>query len=180
MKLLSRKVFTAILASISQVGLVAAELPFQFSGYALGENGARFALKKSQDGKSYWLEVGQQFEGYTVLSFDKVSEVLTVRREGKDFRVRLPQPKVSADKVKISAEKEERILRNLRILAAAADQYYLEKKEVVASYETLVALKEYVKEDIVSVDGENYRAINFSSEKMEVLTTGGHTVSYLR
>ncbi len=72
------------------------------------------------------------------------------------------------------------ILKNLRILAAAADQYFVDRKVVVTSYDELIGLRKYVKEDVTPVDGESYRAINFSSEKMEVTTTSGHTVSYLR
>ncbi|WP_414665122.1 hypothetical protein [Horticoccus sp. 23ND18S-11] len=180
MKRIKRIFLTTIGSVIVAAGLYASEPSLLFSGYLVDGNGARYSLKNSDSGKSSWVEIGQQFEGYTLRSFDKIAEVLIVSKESAEFRLRLAHAHVKKSVVELTPEKEEMILKNLRILAAAADQYFVDRKVVVTSYDELIGLRKYVKEDVTPVDGESYRAINFSSEKMEVTTTSGHTVSYLR
>lgn len=62
-------------------------------------------------------------------------------------------------KVRVSSQ-EKAVTNNLRQLAAAADQYYLETGKNTASYDDLVGPSRYIKV-INPVAGENYRALRF-------------------
>lgn len=59
-----------------------------------------------------------------------------------------------------SSSQEKAVLNNLRQLAAAADQYYLEKGVTTATYEDLVGPTKYVRR-LNPVDDEDYRTLVF-------------------
>ena len=180
MKRLTCLVIIAVGIVSSGYSAPGAEPQFQFSGYMIEGGRARFALKDRKAGESSWLELGQQFQGYLLRSFSKETDTLFLRKNGAEFELRLSTARVDSQVPMLSAENEEKIFQNLRILAAAADQYFVERKVVVSSYEDLVGPEKYVKGELVPIAGEIYRSINFASEKMEVVTATGHKVSYLR
>jgi type IV pilus assembly protein PilA len=62
-------------------------------------------------------------------------------------------------KVRVASE-EKAVLNNLRMLAAAADQYYLENNTMTATYDQLVGPSKYIPV-VTPVAGENYRALRF-------------------
>ena len=77
-----------------------------------------------------------------------------------------------------TASQEKAILNNLRQLAAAADQYYLENGVSSATYDDLVGARKYIKV-INPVAGENYRALRFQQgTTLRVRTADGRTVEY--
>ena len=77
-----------------------------------------------------------------------------------------------------SSSQEKAILNNLRQLAAAADQYYLENGVSSATYDDLVGARKYIKV-INPVAGENYRALRFQQgSTLRVRTAAGRTVEY--
>lgn len=60
---------------------------------------------------------------------------------------------------------------NLRQLSAAADQYYLETGKDTATYDDLVGPEKYIREELESVAGENYREIEFQAGQPVFVTT---------
>ncbi len=82
-------------------------------------------------------------------------------------------------KVRASSQ-EKAVLNNLRQLAAAADQYYLEKGVTAATYEDLVGPEEdkYIKE-MRSVVGEDYSQLTFEQgEPLVIELPDGRMVTY--
>ena len=70
------------------------------------------------------------------------------------------------------------ITNNLRMLSAAADQYYLEKGVATASYDDLVGPDRYVKA-LVPVAGEDYHQIVFAKgRRLSVRLPDGRVFSY--
>jgi type IV pilus assembly protein PilA len=76
------------------------------------------------------------------------------------------------------ASQEKAVLNNLRMLAAAADQHYLETGTKSATYDQLVGPTRYVK-NVQPVAGENYRALRFvQGEPLRVRLPNGKTIEY--
>ena len=156
----------------------AADIGLEFSGVLGGVKDTRVALTNKATGATRWTSVGSSVEGYTISEYDSKADVLVLTKDGQQFRLALKQRKVASGSAKISPEVERAILNNLRQLAAAADQYYLENGKTSTTYDELVGPAKYVK-TINSVDGENYRALQFSQRHPLIVTTsGGHSVSY--
>lgn len=150
----------------------------EFSGVLGGGKDLRVALTNKASGTTQWVAVGSRFLGYTVSSYDANADVLVLTKGGRTFRLPLKQGKTMKAEGKPSPEVERAILNNLRQLAAAADQYYLENGKATTSYDELVGETKYVK-SLTPIKGENYRAIQFAQgKKITVTTTGGHSVSY--
>lgn len=80
---------------------------------------------------------------------------------------------------KVRANSQDKaILNNLRQLAAAADQYYLENGVSTATYDQLVGPTKYVK-IIQPVAGENYRALRFQQgQPLQVRLRDGRVIRY--
>lgn len=77
-----------------------------------------------------------------------------------------------------TASQEKTVLNNLRQLAAAADQYYLEKGVDTATYEDLVGPDKYVRV-ILPVDGEDYKSLVFKQgQSLEVHLLSGKVIKY--
>jgi type IV pilus assembly protein PilA len=77
-----------------------------------------------------------------------------------------------------TASQEKAILNNLRQLAAAADQYYLEHGVDTASFDKLVGPDAYVRH-ITPVAGENYETLTFKQGvQLVVRTVDGRVVRY--
>jgi type II secretory pathway pseudopilin PulG len=73
---------------------------------------------------------------------------------------------------------EKAITNNLRMLSAAADQYYLEKGVNTATYDDLVGPDKYVKA-VVPVAGEDYHQIAFAQgRRLTVRLPDGRAFSY--
>ena len=98
---------------------------------------------------------------------------------GKEFSLPLVRAKVKLGTGEPPVELKRRVLNNLRQLAAAADQYYLENGVSRASYDDLVGATKYVRE-LKPVDGEEYRAIQFQQGKaLQTTTSQGYVISYM-
>jgi type IV pilus assembly protein PilA len=80
-------------------------------------------------------------------------------------------------KVRVASQ-DKAVLNNLRQLAAAADQFYLENGVTAATYNDLVGPTRYVKV-LVAVAGEDYRALRFrQGQTLRVTLSDGRTVEY--
>lgn len=76
------------------------------------------------------------------------------------------------------ASQEKAVLNNLRMLAAAADQHYLETGTAAANYNDLVGPTRYVKA-LQSVAGEDYRRLRFAQgEPLRVVLPDGRVIQY--
>jgi hypothetical protein len=172
--------FFAILGMVLQGTAFSAETEtgLEFSGVLGGGKDVRVALTNKASGTTQWVAVGGSFSGYAVSSYDANADLVVLTKGGQTFRLALKQGKTAKAEAKPSPEIERAILNNLRQLAAAADQYYLENGKATTNYDELVGLTKYVK-SITPLNGENYRAIQFAQgKKMTVTTAGGHSVSY--
>lgn len=78
------------------VALAAANLraEVQFSGYFLTSSESLFELNEKDGDSSGWLPLGGSFHSYTVRSFDRASEEITLEREGQVIRLHLRDSKV--------------------------------------------------------------------------------------
>jgi len=74
----------------------------QFTGYFLTTNESLFTLSDKGSGESSgWLRVGESFHSYTIKSFDREHEVITVEKDGRPFRLNLRESKVKDGKMTI-------------------------------------------------------------------------------
>lgn len=77
-----------------------------------------------------------------------------------------------------TASQEKTVLNNLRQLAAAADQFYLENGVNTATYEQLVGPGKYIRV-IRSVAGEDYKSLVFEQgQSLEVHLSSGKVIKY--
>ena len=158
--------------------LLAAQPEIEFVGVLGSGRETRVALKTKSSDQTRWVSVGQTFAGYTVASFDPKAEAVTLTRDGQQVRVPLRQARVAAGTAEAPPEIKKAVLNNLRQLAAAADQFYLENGRTTVNYDQLVGTDKYVKA-INAIAGENYRAIEFvQGRTLRVTTSAGHAVSY--
>jgi type IV pilus assembly protein PilA len=80
-------------------------------------------------------------------------------------------------KVKTSSQ-EKTVMNNLRQLASAADQYYLEEGRTTATYDDLVGPNKYVRM-LKPVDGEDYTQIKFkANQPLQVQLSSGKVIQY--
>jgi hypothetical protein len=161
--------------------LAAAEPELELIGVTGNGRDYQVALK-TKTGEPQWIAVGKQYGGYTVVRYDPKEEVAVLARNGQQFQVRLRQSKIAPGGPVPTAELpppiKEGITRNLRMLAAAADQYYLENGRSTATYDDLVGPTRYVGALDIRA-GENYRAVQFvQGRTMQVTTSSGHNVNY--
>lgn len=156
----------------------AAEVGIEFSGVIGGGKDLRVALTNKQNGTTQWVAVGSSLAGYTISEYDAKADEVVLTKGGQSLRLALKQRKAAVAGTKISPDVERAVLNNLRQLAAAADQYYLEHGKKSTTYDELVGPDKYVK-TITPVNGENYRGLPFAQGVALVVTTAaGHSVSY--
>lgn len=77
-----------------------------------------------------------------------------------------------------TASQEKAVLNNLRQLAAAADQFYLENGVISANYNDLVGPTRYIRQ-LVPVAGEDYRQLRFiQGRSLRVQLSDGRVIQY--
>jgi hypothetical protein len=156
----------------------AAEPAIEFVG-VLGAGGElRIALAKTGS-PAEWVTIGREFAGYTVKSFEAKTDEVVLTRGAEQLRLRLKNAKVKQGvAAEPPPEMKRALLNNLRQLAAAADQYYLENGKTTTTLDELVGETKYVKR-LVAIDGEDYRQLVFAQGKpLTVTTASGYTLSY--
>jgi hypothetical protein len=152
----------------------AADADIEFTGL-LGTGAAsdtKFILTVKATGESRWVTIGKGFAGYIVSSYDAKDESLVLTKDGQSSRVKLKASKVKPGGVEPSPAVQQAILKNLRQLAAASDQFYLVNRRSSVTYDELVGPTKYVR-NIEPQDGEDYRAIVFAQGKPLIVTTAG-------
>ena len=74
----------------------------EFSGFFFTSNEALFSITDTEGKRSPgWLKVGQSFEGYTVVSFDREHEVISLKQGDRTLKVPLRTSKVKNGKATI-------------------------------------------------------------------------------
>lgn len=130
----------------------------------------RLLLANDQVGAPKWMALLEFRPG----SKEAVAEVMEYAlRQQNQFTA-------SLDRVRRSSI-EKAILNNLRQLAAASDQYFLETGLETVKLEQLVGPDNYIRK-LTPVDGEDYRTLDLakSAKFLKIVTQGGITVSYER
>ena len=155
-----------------------AEPSIDFLGVLAGGSETSVSLADKTSGQTRWVKIGQEFGGYLVSAYEEGSETVILSKGGQQFRLRLKTAKVKAGGAPPPPEIQKAMLNNLRQLAAAADQFYLENGKMQATFDELVGPTKYVKQ-VNPVEGEDYRAIVFAQGKpLTVTTSGGFSMSY--
>jgi hypothetical protein len=163
----------------TSAALPGAEAGVEFTGWVKDDKGLLLALKGSKSGNTKWVGLGQEFEDCKVSRMDEKTEVLTVTKGSVEFQLPLLRSKVQQRDTEPPPEIKKKVLNNLRQLAAAADQFYLETGRTSTSFDELVGATKYVKR-INPVDGETYTAITFSRGKsLQVTTSQGYVIAYM-
>ena len=167
----------AAVAAVTMMA-VAAEPALEFSGLVTGPGETKLILTSLATGQSRWVTVGKEFAGYTVTAYEQKAETVVLTKDGETFRVKMKESKIKPGVVEPPPTVQRSIMNNLRLMAAAADQFYIENGRVSVSFDELVGPTKYVKK-IDALDGENYRAIEFAPGKPLVVTTaGGFKLTY--
>ena len=74
----------------------------EFSGFSISPASQLFFMSdKEGDKSSGWFRIGQSFRGYTLKSFDKNREIITVQKDGLDLEIRLKESKINDGKITI-------------------------------------------------------------------------------
>lgn len=175
----------AVLSGLSTLAS-AAEAPIEFRGVMAGAGAMKLSLKDKTTDATRWVEVGQTFAGYKVTGYDAAKETVTLNKEGVDVRLRLNAAQVkeagpdsSAEPTKSKEEITKAVLNNLRQIAAAADQYYLEFGKTSVTLAELVGPTKYIRQ-LKPVDGETYDGLQLKqgSGPLTISTVQGVSVSY--
>ena len=75
----------------------------EFSAFVVLPKSELFVLRDlEQDQTSGFLNLGQSFHGYTLKSFDKNREVVTVQKDGRDLEIRLKVSKIKDGKITVA------------------------------------------------------------------------------
>lgn len=180
LKRITRLVLTVVGIFVTTAGVRGADAGIEFTGWVKDDRGLLLALKGTRSGNTKWVGVGQEFEDCKVSRLDEKTEVLVVTKGGVEYQLPLLRSKVQLKEAEPPPEIKKRVLNNLRQLAAAADQFYLENGKNRATFDDLVGPTKYVKA-VNPVDGEDYTALTFSHGKpIQVTTSQGYTISYQR
>jgi hypothetical protein len=160
---------------------VAADLGIEFTGVLVMSDKTQVALTISATGSTSWVAVGQKFSGYVVSEFDPKEEVVVLTKDGVPTRLKLKTAKVQAQTISPEQVQQIRkaVLNNLRMIAAASDQFYLEYGTNQTTLAQLVGPTKYIKE-LRSVDGEDYGTLVLrQGVNLSVTTASGVMVNYM-
>jgi hypothetical protein len=174
------KLRNLLLFALLPVCAVAADLGIEFTGVLVMSDQTQVALTISATGSTSWVTVGQKFSGYLVSEFDPKEGVVVLMKDGMPTRLRLRTAKVQTKTVSPEQEQiiRKAVLNNLRMIAAASDQFYLENGKSQTTLAEIVGPTKYIKE-LRSADGEDYgRLVLRQGVNLSVTTASGVTVSY--
>lgn len=164
--------------------LFAADATIEFRGVMAGGGPTKLSLVDKSNDTTQWVEIGKTFAGFTVKAYDPSNETVTLLKDGRELRLRLNAAKIADNQPEDSAAKSPQetsraVLNNLRQIATAASQYYLESGADRVELSDLVGPEKYLKQ-LNPVDGEDYRALQLKqgNEPLTVKTAHGQILSY--
>jgi hypothetical protein len=130
----------------------------------------RLLLQNMQPGTPKWIHMLE----FKRADKDTASEVIEVALRQQTSAL-TAMAKVRENAIRMA------VLNNLRQLAAAADQHFLENGTSKATYEQLVGADKYIRK-LEPADGEDYSKLdlNQSNSELKVITSSGVIVTYER
>lgn len=155
----------------------------EFSGVMKTGSDVKIAVTDRASGVSQWLSVGETFRGYTLRAYDaKTDTLVVVGGDGVESRLPLKSDHVTAADPaapKLTFAAARAIYSNLRQIASAADQFYLEAGKTTATLADLVGETKYIR-NLVPVAGEDYATLQLvqGNERLAVTAPSGETVIY--
>jgi LysM repeat protein len=154
--------------------------PLVFSGIVRDGSATRVALTTLSGGESKWVNVGQQFQGYAIVSYDENSTTLVVNKDNQEFHIALQKAKISPPSTPLTPENRSQIQNNLRLLWLSAQRFFIETGKTSAAFGDLVGDGKYIKA-IEPVSGEDYTPLIFSADAkgIAVHTASGEIVSFI-
>jgi len=169
--------FTLLVSLFVGTALAEVAPPLVFSGVLRDQNGYSVVLSDPKTGDSQWLTAGQTFQGYLFVSYDADASTVLLRKDGSELTLHLADARVSV--VPLTFEERQAIIRNLRRLFSAQQEYFLETGKPPASLSDLVGVAKRLA-NLMAVRGEDYSGIVFTSDmkKLSVKAASGETVSY--
>jgi LysM repeat protein len=81
-----------LLASISPACL---EAEIEFVGVTNDSKETKIALADTATGASKWVKISEQFDGFTVVSYDETTKSVLLRKEGSELKVTLKEVKIA-------------------------------------------------------------------------------------
>lgn len=126
-----------------------------------------------------WLRMGEAIVGFSLVDYDPVAEVATLRRDGRLLRVRLTDAGRSASGEDSQAAEVAAIQANLQLIFTAAEIHFREGRGGHVDLSDLVGAGKYL-ERIVPVAGEDYGALTVmkgETTRLSITTKAGTIVS---
>jgi hypothetical protein len=158
---------------------LAAAANLECTGVMMTGSDVRVALVDKETGTSRWVGLNEAFRGYTFKAFDAAADTAILTKDGVESRLRLNAAKVqhgAGGTGKLTPETAKAIFHNLRQIAAAADQYYLEHGTLSTNVAELVGPTKNIRR-LVVVDGEDYSNVTLKQGTPVKLTTAaGETI----
>jgi hypothetical protein len=175
-------ILSLVILLLTGGGAMAAQPALELRGVMVGVGPTKFSLLDKANDTTRWVEVGQTFAGYKVVAYDAGTESVTLTKDGAELRLRLSTAvvKEAAEDSPPPAPTEvtRAVLNNLRQIAGAADQYYLENGKSSVTLAELVGPEKYIKQ-LKPVDGESYEGLELKAGvALKVTTAHGVSVSY--
>lgn len=157
----------------------------EVAGVTVSGGSAEFMLIQKSTGSGRWVKVGQSFAGYTVNSYDDKTGRLTVSKDQTTRVLTLKKSTVQASAESPGApatpEQQKALMNNLRQLAAASEQYFLEQGVSKVTVAQLVGPEpgKFIRE-LKPAAGESYPGgmIIEQGKPIRVKTPGGHEAQY--
>ncbi len=172
---------------MSVAGLRAAPVELQFAGVDASEAPARVSLIDSKTKERDWVKIGGRFAGCEVRAYAPARRTLTLARDGETWEVPLQDGAIA--RATLSDDEKARIsqlvLNNLRQLAAASDQYFMENGVSSVTIDKLVGPNTCIKW-LKPADGEDYSKIDLTQPQpgkpaeWKIVTAQGVEVRYAR
>lgn len=156
---------------------------FEIAGASVSSSVTEVMLIQKSTGDGRWVKIGQSFAGYTAKSYDAKTGQLTLTKDQSTHVLTLKKATVQTAGATMTPprpEEQKSITNNLRQLAAASDQYFLEQGVSTVNSSQLIGPEpnKYIKE-MKPVAGETYLGITIEQGKpIRVKTAGGFEMEY--
>ena len=135
-------------------------------------------LVQKSTGAGRWVTLGQKYAGYTLTAYDDPSGRLTLTKDQTTHILLLKKATVEAVKTTPpSPEDQKSMQNNLRQLAAAADQYFLENGVNRVESAKLIGPNAYIRE-LKPVAGESYNFVIEQGQPLRIKTTSGFQMEF--
>ena len=174
-----------LLLAIASALAAAPAVKLEFSGVDAPAQPVRVALVDPASKEQAWVPVGGNFAGCEVRGYDPRRQRITLARGTDIWELALEggRPAAAAPDAEEAGRIVKQVTNNLRQIAAASDQYFLEYGISTVRLDQLVGPDKYIRE-LKPADGEDYAKLKLDQSPVPVewtIVTGrGVTVRYRR